>query len=369
MPLRSAVVGAGVVSRTHLTGLGRNPRTDLVAVCDIDAARARRTASEYGIDAFTELPRMLAERDLDWIHVCTPVQTHLELSKVAIEAGVPVLIEKPVTETVEQVEELESVAEQHGVHVSVVHQHLFDPAMREARRRIRDGKLGNIRGVDLIYTGLTAPDVQNRGDWTTELPGGEFEEGLPHPIYLVLALGGPPASEGSIQAQSSLSGAYEGRFQYDSAHAQYTSADRALCSITLLSGTAPQRLIHIHGEERSVTVDMLSQTIVDLDRDYAASSLSRARNNIDRAADRMSGTIDNAWSVARRRFDSGWEAQKQLNPHYYQFDEEVDIIENGDERTGSLERARWTIGLLDRIRSSSAPGDDRPMNSEVIEGQ
>lgn len=369
MPLKSAVVGAGVVSRTHLTGLNRNPRTELVAICDLDAARARETASEFGIDAFTELPQMLAERDLDWIHVCTPVQTHLELSRTAIKAGVPVLVEKPVTETVEQVMELESVAEQHGVHASVVHQHLFDPAMREVRRRIRDRQLGDIRGVDLIYTGLTAPDVQNRGAWTTELPGGEFEEGLPHPIYLVLALGGYPASEDVIQAHSSLSGTYEEGFDYDSAHAQYVCGDGALCSLTLLSGTTPQRLIHIYGEERSVTVDMLSQTVVDLDRDYAASSLNRARNNIDRAADRMSGTIDNGLSVARRKFDSGWEAQKRLNPHYYQFDEEAELLEAGDRRTEPLERARWTISILDQIRSSSDPGGTRRMNSKVIEGQ
>ena len=106
MSLRSAVVGAGVVSERHLTGLDRNPRTDLVAICDLDEGRANEKALEHGIKAYTDLGEMLAEANLDWLHVCTPVATHVPLAIQAIEAGVPVLIEKPVAETVEEVEEL-----------------------------------------------------------------------------------------------------------------------------------------------------------------------------------------------------------------------------------------------------------------------
>jgi predicted dehydrogenase len=361
MPLETAVTGGGVVSRTHLSGLRKNPRTDLMAICDVDDERARELSDEYNIDAFTDTGRMLAELDLDWVHVCTPVKTHLEVSTQAIRAGVPILIEKPVTATIEQFDELESTARSHDVRVSVVHQHLFTPAIREARRRIGAGTLGKVHGVDLHFTGLTPPDVRNRGDWTFDLPGGEFEEGLPHPIYLTLELGGFPNDRDAIQAVTSLDAEYEAEFAYDRARIQYRSQDGTLCSAAMHSSTTPQRLIHIHGADASLTVDLISQTLIGLDRAYDESSLGRAWNNVDRASDRVAGTVQNALAVARRRVDNSWDLQRRLNPHYYQFDVEARALEGGADSatfdTGAtsagLERAGWTIAVLEQIRGAS----------------
>ena len=100
MTLETAVVGGGVVSDYHLSGLTQCPDTELVAICDLDESRAREKATEYDINAYADFEGMLAREQLDWIHLCTPVATHLELARMAIEDGFPVLIEKPVTESV-----------------------------------------------------------------------------------------------------------------------------------------------------------------------------------------------------------------------------------------------------------------------------
>lgn len=356
MVLRTAVVGAGTVSGAHLIGLDRSPRTELVAICDIDERRARNVANTYGIRPYVDMDTLLDEEELDWVHICTSVQTHLPLGLKAIEAGVPLLIEKPVTETVEECEALEAAAREHDVPVSVVHQHLYDPAMRTATEQIQRGELGEIRGVDVIFTGLTTPDEPNRGSWTFDLPGGEFEEGIPHPIYLGLSVAGYPRDEGSIQSSTSLIGEYEYDFLYDNAQVQYVSQRGTLCAIKMLTGTIPQRLVHIHGERKTLTVDLISQTVEQLHRDYRGSALTRVQNNLDRVVDRLGGVASNAYLVGKRKYDDSWENVKEANPHYYLFDEEARLLEQGRSNSTSLERAKWTMQITESIRASTETG-------------
>jgi len=361
MTLRTAVVGGGVVSGVHLSGLERNPRTELVAICDLDEDVARRIAREHGIRAFFDVEEMLDELELDWVHVCTPVQTHLPVAKTVIDHGIPVMIEKPITETYAEFEELAAYAEERGVIVSEKHNHDFDPVMRAAMEKVRDGELGRVRGVDLLYTGETAPDAKRRGPWSFELAGGEFEEGLPHPLYVLLRAGGYPRSEDDVSAQTSLVGDYDADFDYDGTQVQYVSDDGALCSATILSDTIPVRQLIIHGEETSLTADLTSQTLIEHDRDYKSSSVARALNNVDQIVDRTAGTIQNVRSVLERKRDDSWETARQLNAHYYQNDAESRALEAGDPdmMPVPLSESRWTMRLMQEIRDAARDDRDR----------
>ena len=359
MTIRTAVVGGGTVSEVHLTGVQRNPRTELVGVCDIEEDVARDLADEYDTRAFFDLAEMLAAINLDWVHLCTPVQTHLDLARTAIEAGVPVQIEKPITETYDEFEELADVARAHGVAVSEVHNHVFDPAMRVAMARKDAGDLGEVKGVNMVYTGSSSPDDPNRGPWNFDLAGGEFEEGLPHPLYLLLRAGGYPRDAGSIQATSSLFGVYDRPFDYDGAQVGYVTDDDVLCSATVLGGTIPNRVLLVHGTEASLTVDFVSQTVEVHDRDYKASSAARALNNLDRAGDRIAGTVANARGVFHRFRHDDWDTARSLDGHYYQFDAEARALETGGEMPVPLEEARWTVGLMEAVREDARTDPER----------
>jgi predicted dehydrogenase len=353
MTLRTAVVGGGTVSTVHLTGIQQNPRTELAGVCDIDEDVARDLAAEYDTRPFFDLSEMIAEVDLDWIHLCTPVQTHLDLATTAIEAGIPVQIEKPITETYAEFERLAEVATAHGVAVSEVHNHVFDPAMRVAMAREAEGRLGDVKGVNLVYTGSSRPDDPNRGPWNFDLAGGEFEEGLPHPLYLTLRAGGYPRDADAVRATTSLYGEYERSFDYDGAQVQYVTADDVLCSTTVLGGTVPNRVLLVHGTDASLTVDFVSQTVEVHDRDYKASSAARALNNLDRAGDRLAGTVANARGVLQRLRNDDWDTERSLNGHYYQFDAEARALETGGEMPVPLEEARWTVRLMEAVRDDA----------------
>ncbi|MFC4989731.1 Gfo/Idh/MocA family protein [Saliphagus infecundisoli] len=352
MVVRTAVVGAGTIARTHLAGVSENPRTGLVAVCDLDRERAEAMGSEFDTDAETDLSVVLA--DVDAIHVCTPVQTHFEIASRAIKAGVAVLIEKPATLDSGEIEELQRQAESAGVPATVVHNHLFDPALRRLRERIDDGELGRIRGVDVIYGGLTPPDTENRGSWVFELPGGEFEEGLPHPIYAALGLGGYPEDESSIDARTALSREYDGGFSYDRARIQYVSEAGALCSVTMLSGGLPLRLHVVSGTERAVVVDELNQSVSTVEEDYTRSTLARSKRGLDVSMAQLSSSVSNARLVAAERA-GGWEAAARATSHFALFDRFARAVTGDGEVPIPLEQSKWTIRALEAIRESAAP--------------
>ncbi|MFO7832628.1 MAG: gfo/Idh/MocA family oxidoreductase, partial [Halohasta sp.] len=185
-----------------------------------------------------------------------------------------------------------------------------------------------------------------------ELLGGEFEEGLPHPLYLGLTAGGLPRSEADVAAQTSLIGDYEMEFGYDGAQLQYVSETGALCSITMLSGTKPVRILYVHGSESTLAADLVSQTLVRLDRDYKASPLARARNNVDQIADRIRGTAANVGVVLADKRAGDWETAMERNGSYYQFDREAEALLTGTAPMVSVDEARWTVRLQEAIRAS-----------------
>jgi predicted dehydrogenase len=355
MVLRAAVVGGGGVSRVHLSGLDKSPLVDLVAVCDVDGSRAHTLAEQHDIDAYLDAETMLDRAALDWVHVCTPVQTHRDLSIAAIEAGVPVLIEKPVTTTAAEFEEIRAAATDHEVPVSVVRNHLFSVSAVEVRDRLAAGELGTLRGVDVVYVGNTRPDEENRGSWAFELPGGEFDEGISHPIYLALGVGGNPRSEADVAATTACHGRYSQGFTYDGLQLQWVTEEEVLCSVKALAGSVPQRLLLVHGEEKSLAVDLVSQTVVELEGDYKASPLARARSNLDHVRGRVRGTLENTYAVLKRALDSDWETEKRWNPHYYQFDLEARVLLEGGRPPVSLEHVWWTQTLVDRVREAAEP--------------
>jgi predicted dehydrogenase len=353
MALDTAVVGLGVVSDTHLEGIDANPRTRLAAVSDLDTDRVQATISEYGVPGYEETTELIASESLDWAHICTPVQTHVELGKMFIEAGIPILIEKPIAETTEGVDELQALSREHSVPVTSVQNHIFDPAMRKLTGKLDSGDIGRIQGVDMIYIGQTLPDEANRGSWVFDLPGGEFEEGLPHPIYLTLKAGGWPRSKEAIDARTSLTREYDQNIKYDSAQIQYVTESGVLCSLKMLAGSVPQRRLYVHGTDGSLMADFVSQTVVPVERDYMSSAMSRVQYNADQALARVRGTVENGAIVARRQLDGDWESMKNADSHFYQFDEEAKALETGGEMPVPLEQSWWTIAMMEALRSST----------------
>ena len=134
--LRTAVIGVGYLGRFHAEKYAANPAAELVAVADVDPARARAVAAALGVEAVTDY-RALAGR-IDCASVAVPTQLHHAVACDLLDAGVDVLVEKPLTTTVDEGKALLELAVRRGRVLQVGHLERFNPAIRALDGIIRE---------------------------------------------------------------------------------------------------------------------------------------------------------------------------------------------------------------------------------------
>jgi predicted dehydrogenase len=129
--LRAAVIGVGYLGNFHVQKYLPLDNIDFVAVVDTNEARAREVAGKYGVRAVSDYRSLLGELDL--VSIVVPPANHFEIARACLEAGVHILVEKPVTETVEQAEVLIELASRRGLVFQVGHLERFNPAVLALR--------------------------------------------------------------------------------------------------------------------------------------------------------------------------------------------------------------------------------------------
>lgn len=354
MGLKSAIVGLGHSGPNgHLPALLRNPRTELVAVCDLDHERTRRLSNKYDVDGFSDIESMLRSSDLDWVHVCTPVQTHFEIVKQILEQGIHVLVQKPVTTTVAEIEELITTAKRSNAQLSVVHNQQFIPVIRSLKRQVNAGELGEIRATETIYSGEGRPDISPRGDWVFDLPGGELEDGIPHPIYLALATGGYPRDKDAISTTTRSLNEYAHGISYDGMSVEYVAENGALCSIKVLAEGIPRRELTIHGDEKSISIDMISMNARIYDeRDGRSSPRTVFRRDVEDVSSIFRGLGTNSIGFCKYVLENTFEihSESSTSGTYYQINEAAKSLQTMREPPVTIEEAKWTMEIMEQVR-------------------
>lgn len=130
--LRTAVVGVGYLGRFHAQKhRALADSVELVGVCDRDAERARAVAAEVGTRAFTDYRELIG--NVDAVTIAASTGEHFALARAFLEAGVHVLVEKPMTRTSEEAAILTELAQRRGLKLQVGHVERFNPALLAAR--------------------------------------------------------------------------------------------------------------------------------------------------------------------------------------------------------------------------------------------
>jgi predicted dehydrogenase len=125
--LRAGVIGVGYLGRFHAQKYAILENVDLVGVADVSRERAEEVADEVGTAAFTDYRELLAQIDL--VSIVVPTQYHFPVAKECLEAGCHILLEKPVTQTVAEADELIRMAAERGLVFQVGHLERFNPAI------------------------------------------------------------------------------------------------------------------------------------------------------------------------------------------------------------------------------------------------
>ncbi len=147
----SGKLGVGLIGAhswaeaAHLPGYFAHERVNLVAICDVEESRARAMADKFGAKRiYTDAQKLLADPDVQMVDVCTPNHTHLPLSLAAIAAGRHVLSEKPLHTEAAPAFDAASRADTKGVRTKLGFTFRYSPAIRQIKRWIDDGTLGEI---------------------------------------------------------------------------------------------------------------------------------------------------------------------------------------------------------------------------------
>jgi len=141
-PLRVGIVGCGAISRNHLEAFAAVDGTEVVAVCDVDPARARAAADAHGVPAAYGSVEELLAHGVDIVSVCTPHPTHRDVVLAAAAAGVHVLCEKPIAVDLDSAQEMVDACDAAGVRLGVLFQRRFWPAAQRMKDVLVAGEWG-----------------------------------------------------------------------------------------------------------------------------------------------------------------------------------------------------------------------------------
>lgn len=123
--------------------------------CDLEPRRFQKLAAPYGgIEFTTSASEVIGNPEIDAIAIATPVHTHYELAKQALQAGKSVLVEKPLSARVEHAEELVALAEQKGLVLQVDHVFVYSPAVKQVKEIVDSGRLGKLFYIDSVRINL-----------------------------------------------------------------------------------------------------------------------------------------------------------------------------------------------------------------------
>ncbi len=195
-PTRVALVGCGKVASIHAAALASLPESQFVAACDVNLDRVLAFASKNRVQPFTDLGKMLREARPEVVIIGTPHPLHAETAVQAAEAGVHVLVEKPLAANLADCDLMLAAAKKNGVTLGVISQRRFYEPVQRMKRAIDEGKIGKpALSVFIQYSWRDAAYYLSdpwRGKWDTE-GGGVLVNQSPHQLDILLWLMGPAA--------------------------------------------------------------------------------------------------------------------------------------------------------------------------------
>jgi predicted dehydrogenase len=179
--VRIAVVGAGLIGRSHAQLIQESDSCELSAIVD-PAPGAGDFAREAGVPIYPTLADLFATERPDGMIVATPNSLHVENGLDCVKHGVPMLVEKPIADSVEESVRLVEAAEAAGVPLLVGHHRRHSPILAKARGIVGDGTLGPtvaVMGSALFYK----PDQYfDEGPWRREVGGGPILINMIHEV-------------------------------------------------------------------------------------------------------------------------------------------------------------------------------------------
>src|SRR5882762_3036810 len=154
-PTTIGVIGCGYWGPNLLRNFAENERAQLRWICDLDESRLAAMGRRYpAAQTASDYLKLLADSELDAVAIVTPVATHFQIAKAALVAGKHVLVEKPLTATEREAEELNDLAQRNQRTLMVDHTFVYTGAVRKMKEIVGSGELRELLYFDSVRINL-----------------------------------------------------------------------------------------------------------------------------------------------------------------------------------------------------------------------
>ncbi len=252
-----AVVGAGFIADYHLQVLKGLPGVEVIALVDVDRARAEALARKHGVvRVHASIAEMVAAGKPDVAHALVPPQRHVDVATELLEAGVGVFLEKPLATNRGDAQRLLLLAAARGLPLAVNHNATFHPSFRAAKATLARGELGEL---DHVFACLSVPlrqlNTRDFAHFMFRTPRNIIFEQATHPFSQLVDLLGPVRSVTSVPGgRRELA---PGVVFYDTWQLALTH-ERGTASLHLSFGRDfAESFVRLLGQDGSLHVDLL----------------------------------------------------------------------------------------------------------------
>jgi phthalate 4,5-cis-dihydrodiol dehydrogenase len=229
--LHVGVIGLGGGASDMIPAFVRHPHIELTAAADIDTGQLRKFHGEFRAETYPSAQALCDDPRVDAVYIATPNQCHLEHALAALEKGKHVLVEKPMTLSLEDADLMIDAAARHGVQLMVNVKHSFDPLIGKLREIVQGGELGRLRMLhywyfsDWLYRPRTAEELD------PSLGGGVTWRQGPHQFDIIRTIAG-----GLVRSVRAMTGAWDERRPVVGCHTAYLEFEDGTAATAVYSG-------------------------------------------------------------------------------------------------------------------------------------
>ncbi len=296
--IRVALLGAGYIASWHADAVRATPGLKLAAVCDRSEPAARKLASAYGIACFTDVEDLIASGACDAVHVLTPPPLHKALAVRCLDSGLHVLVEKPVTLSLLDLDAITVAAQKNRKSFGVCHNFLGLPSWQRLQNAVAAGELGLVSSLQVNWS-LPLPPLRSGpyGIWLMREVRNLLLELGPHPFSLAVDMVGP------LEVETVSLGQWidlPGGEQRPQSWRILARAGRVDVTITLsLVETFDDRTVTLRGSSGIARLDYAADTLTVTRDNTAELVLNPLRKQLGLAVSHLREGVRNAWVQGR----------------------------------------------------------------------
>ena len=229
--LNVGIVGLGGGASDMIPAFVQHPHMKLTAAADIDPGQLEKFHSEFHGETYQSAEVLCEDPQVDAVYIATPNQFHTAHALLALERGKHVLVEKPMTLTLEDADVMIEAAERHGVQLLVNVKHSFDPYIVKLREMVESGELGQLRMLNYWYFSDWLYRPRTAEELNPSLGGGVTWRQGPHQFDLLRTIAG-----GVVRSVRAMTGMWDGRRPVVGCHAAYLEFADGTAATAVYSG-------------------------------------------------------------------------------------------------------------------------------------